>query len=155
MVTSVHDAGNGDQGGGNERDDDEDCFPDFTAIIHNMELAGQVEGEVAQSRKGGCTRKSVSILRVVQNPRQRGGEHTARVSRRERLESIPQQMRTLVLANLPSKQANRWFYNSGIWVASGEHIRPRLSNRIFHRASNKDGRRNRESEPEHTAVEFP
>ena len=52
MVARVHDARAGDEGGAEGGEQRDDGFPDFAFGVEDVELGGEVEGEVEEAGEG-------------------------------------------------------------------------------------------------------
>jgi hypothetical protein len=83
MMAGVHDTGTGDERGAERRDHYDECAPDFSLCIGDVQFGREVEREVKQSGKGDCD-VSVFIRGILSR------RPTAAVSRGEALEPVLQ-----------------------------------------------------------------
>jgi len=55
VVTGVHDTGNGNERSGEIRDQDKNRLPDFTSVVHDVQLSGEKQRQKSKTGKRSCS----------------------------------------------------------------------------------------------------
>ena len=83
MVTGVHDARVGDEGGAEGGNEDENGLPYFAALVEGVQFGGEIEGEVEKTGEGGAGMAGGEAAETVLPQRVTGGIADGKVRKTE------------------------------------------------------------------------